>query len=310
MLRWLANATSLEYLLLSGCWSLTIEPLQVTLGALSNLKGLDLSYNSLEGTILGILNNVSSRGLKHFDLRWNQLSGDIPWSLRDLEYLDLSWNSNVSVRMPTLLGNFTSLRYLSLWENKLIGGEIPPIVGDFVQLEHLDLSETGITGEIPSSIGNLTNLEYLDLSYNNLSDDEKLEKLLEYTSIVAGFVVGFWLFIGTLVLKQAIRFAFFRWIDKTSDWVYVQFAIKLVKLKSKWQTIATSSADAGVKLEADDDGDMLETIILDVTSVVVGFIVVSGVSIGVVIVKQGLRITLFQQNDTTYGWMQICAAES
>ena len=74
--------------------------------------------------------------------------------------------------------------------------------------------------------------------------------------------------------------------------------------------IAASSADAGVKLEEDDDGDTLETIILDVTSVVVGFIVVSGVSIGVVIVNQGLRISLFQQNDNIYGCMQICAAES
>ncbi|URD72372.1 hypothetical protein MUK42_37702, partial [Musa troglodytarum] len=34
--------------------------------------------------------------------------------------------------------------------------------------------------------------------------------------------------------------------------------------------------------------------------VVVGFIVVSGVSIGVVIMKQGSRIGLFQQNDNIY----------
>ncbi|URD72761.1 LRR receptor-like serine threonine-protein kinase [Musa troglodytarum] len=174
MLRWLSNATSLEYLHLSGCGSFTMEPLQVALASLINLKGLDLSYNSLEGEILELLNNVSSRGLKQLDLTGNYLSGDMPetlQSLRHLEYLDLSGNSNVSVRMPTLLGNFTSLRDLRLLGNNLIGGEIPPIVGDFVQLEHLDLSETGITGEIPSSIGNLTNLEYLDLSWNHLTGD-------------------------------------------------------------------------------------------------------------------------------------------
>ncbi|URD75776.1 Protein TOO MANY [Musa troglodytarum] len=661
MLRWLSNATSLEYLLLSGCGSLTIRSLQVALGALSNLKGLDLSDNSLEGTIIGMLSNVSSRGLKHLDLRWNQLSGDIPGSLRDLEYLDLSGNFNAHEHIVASLGNLTNLRHLGLWGNS-IRGEIPPTVGNFVRLEYLDLSYNGIIGKIPESIGNLSNLvelylsgnniagwippsienltnlvmldlsgnnivgwippsmgnltnlvfldlswnnivgwippsmgkltnlvfldlstnnivgsipetigacihmkvlhladnqisgeipatigglqnllelilkgnsftgeipdtigrlhslEHLDISNNNLSgslpktmgglcnltiidlsqnniggeltnlfdglsactqrtsllslhmqsnhlngtipssmgrvsqlvdlflssnslvgniteahfsnltnligftissnslnvilpndwhppfsvefigmsfchlgaelpawlqtqtqlttlylsrvglsgnlpvwfsnfsrglqslnmssnnlegqlhlspnfmldlsnnsivgpippsfakatslallslshnhinDDEKLEKLLEYTSIVVGFVVGFWLFIGTLILKQAIRFAFFRWIDKTSDWIYVQFV-----------RIATSSAEVGVKLEEDDDGDMLETIILDVTSVVVGFIVVSGVSIGVVIMKQGLRITLFRQHDNIYGWMQICAAES
>ncbi|URD73195.1 LRR receptor-like serine threonine-protein kinase [Musa troglodytarum] len=288
MLRWLSNATSLEYLLLSGCGSLPIQSLQVTLGALSNLKGLDLSYNSLQGTILGILNNVSSRGLKHLDLRWNQLSGDIPGSLRDLEYLDLSWNFNVHEHIFASLGNLTNLRHLDLVGNS-ISGEIPPTVGNFGQLEYLDLSRNGIIGKIPESIGNLSNLVELHLSANNIvgcipktlgkipisgqlltfdtwtyvgnkglcgvplpdcpvfqtppdarvkhEDDEKLDKLLEYTSIVVGFVVGFWLFIGTLIMKQAIRFAFFRQIDKTSDWIYVLVAVKLAKLKSKWQTI-------------------------------------------------------------------------
>ncbi|XP_064955664.1 receptor-like protein EIX1 [Musa acuminata AAA Group] len=415
MLRWLSNATSLENLLLSGCGSLTIESVQVALGDLSNLKELDLSFNSLEGEIREILNNVSSSsGLKHLDLRSNQLSGDIPpGSLRDLEYLDLSANSIVDVHILASLGNLTNLRHLDLGYN-LISGEIPPTVGDSVRLEYLDLSNNGINGKIPQAIGNLTNLvldlssnkffgslpsslgnfnamvevqndtrpllqgnytyiessllttkgsmvDYttilslvtsidlsnnhlsgeipkeltkllglrflnlsnnhltgripekmgdmkqlesldlsvnnltgeippsfsamsflarLNLSYNNLSgkiptssqlstfdswtyvgnedlcgtplpdcpvyqtppdarvkDDEKLDKLLEYTSIVVGFVVGFWLFIGTLIMKQAIRFAFFRWIDKANDWIYVQFAVKLAKLKSKWQTM-------------------------------------------------------------------------
>ncbi|CAD5183537.1 unnamed protein product, partial [Musa acuminata subsp. malaccensis] len=192
MLRWLSNATSLENLLLSGCGSLTIESLQVALGALSNLKELDLSFNSLEGEIREILNNVSSRGLKHLDLSSNQLSGDIPpGSLRDLEYLDLSWNSIVTLHILASLGNLTNLRHLDLGYN-LISGEIPPTVGDSVRLEYLDLSNNGINGKIPQaignlsnllelhlsgnkivgwippSIGNLTNLVYLDLSYNNI----------------------------------------------------------------------------------------------------------------------------------------------
>ncbi|CAL9115664.1 unnamed protein product, partial [Musa textilis] len=168
MLRRLSNATSLEYLLLSGCGSLTIESLQVDLGALSNLKGLDLSDNNLKGEILEILNNVSSRSLKHLDLSGNQLVGDVPWSLRDLEYLDLSRNFNVNVRMPTLLGNFTSLRYLSLRENNLIGGEIPSSIRNLTNLVHLDLSFNLIIGQIPTSLGHLTNLEYLALSGNNI----------------------------------------------------------------------------------------------------------------------------------------------
>uniref|UniRef100_A0A804IHW1 Leucine-rich repeat-containing N-terminal plant-type domain-containing protein n=1 Tax=Musa acuminata subsp. malaccensis TaxID=214687 RepID=A0A804IHW1_MUSAM len=168
MLRWLSNATSLENLLLSGCGSLTIESVQVALGALLNLKELDLSGNSLKGEILGILNNVSSRGLKHLDLSSNQLSGDIPpGSLRDLEYLDLSWNFNVIVHILASLGNFTNLRHLGLSDNS-ISGEIPPTVGDSVRLEFLDLSNNDIIGEIPQSIGNLSNLLELQLSGNKI----------------------------------------------------------------------------------------------------------------------------------------------
>ncbi|CAL9049296.1 unnamed protein product [Musa banksii] len=177
MLRWLSNATSLEYLLLSGCGSLTIESVQVALGALSNLKELDLSFNFLKGEIREILNNVSSSsGLKHLDLRSNQLSGDIPpESFRDLEYLDLSLNLIVDVHILASLGNLTNLRHLDLWGNS-ISGEIPPTVGKFVRLNignltnlvYLDLSYNNIVGWIPPSIGNLTNLVHLDLSRNNI----------------------------------------------------------------------------------------------------------------------------------------------
>ncbi|THU62276.1 hypothetical protein C4D60_Mb01t03420 [Musa balbisiana] len=170
MLRWLSNATSLEYLLLFHCGSLTYESLQIALGALSNLKGLDLSYNFLQGTILEILNNVSSRDLKHLDLSYNYLSGDIPqtlWSLRRLEYLDLNQNLYFKVHLLALLANLTNLRHLDLGYN-LIGGEIPPTVGNFVRLEYLDLSYTGIIGKIPESIGNLTNLVGLDLFDNRI----------------------------------------------------------------------------------------------------------------------------------------------
>ncbi|CAL9750739.1 unnamed protein product [Musa acuminata subsp. burmannicoides] len=168
MLRWLSNATSLENLLLSGCRSLTIESAQVALEVLLNLKELDLSDNFFKGEIREILNNVSSRGLKHLDLSSNQLSGDIPpGSLRDLEYLDLSGNSIVDVHILASLGNLTNLRHLDLWGNS-ISGEIPPTVGKFVRLEYLDLSNNGMIGKIPQAIGNLSNLLELHLSGNKI----------------------------------------------------------------------------------------------------------------------------------------------
>ncbi|URD73414.1 LRR receptor-like serine threonine-protein kinase [Musa troglodytarum] len=171
MLRWLSNATSLEYLLLSRCGSPTIESVQIALGALSNLKGLDLSFNSLKGEILELLNNVSSRGLKQLDLSWNHLTGDVPGSLRDLEYLDLSGNSIVTLHILASLGNLTNLQHLDL-QNNLISGEIPPTVGNFVQLKYLDLSGNSIvTLHILASLGNLTNLQHLDLQNNLISGE-------------------------------------------------------------------------------------------------------------------------------------------
>ncbi|CAL9115672.1 unnamed protein product [Musa textilis] len=210
MLTWLANATSLEYLLLSGCGNLTVESVQIALGALSNLKGLDLSDNSLEGTIIRMVSNVSSRDLKHLDLSENYLSGGIPqtlWSLRQLEYLDLSWNFKIAGHVAALLGNLTSLRHLGLGNN-LISGEIPSTVGNFVQLQYQDLFNNSITGEIPSSIGNLTDLVYLDLSRNfivgqmppNLGDLTKLISLDLWSNNITGSIPE------TIGCLQSLRF--------------------------------------------------------------------------------------------------------
>ncbi|CAL9750740.1 unnamed protein product, partial [Musa acuminata subsp. burmannicoides] len=174
-----------------------------------------------------------------------------------MTFIDLS-NNHLSGEIPKELTKLLGLRFLNLSNNHLTG-RIPEKMGDMKILESLDLSVNSLTGEIPSSFSAMHFLARLNLSYNNLSgkiptsgqlstfdswtyvgnkdlcgtplpacpvyrtprdarvkDDEQLERLLEYTSIV----VGFWLLIGTLIMKQAIRFAFFRWIDKTSDWIY------------------------------------------------------------------------------------------
>uniref|UniRef100_A0A804IHU8 Leucine-rich repeat-containing N-terminal plant-type domain-containing protein n=1 Tax=Musa acuminata subsp. malaccensis TaxID=214687 RepID=A0A804IHU8_MUSAM len=206
MLRWFSNATSLEYLILFGTTSqfidsvgtgsLTIESVQIALGALSNLKELDLSDNSLKGEILEILNNVRSRDLKHLDLNSNYLSGDIPqtlWSLGNLEYLDLSWNFNVTGRIPALPGNLTSLRYLSLDGNS-ITGEIPSSIGNVTNLVFLDLSSNNIVGRIPEIIGALIHIQVLYLNHNYISgqipaiigDLQNLRKLILEDNLITG----------------------------------------------------------------------------------------------------------------------------
>ncbi|CAL9088986.1 unnamed protein product [Musa acuminata var. zebrina] len=116
----LGNLSNLHYLDLGGCGSL-----QVTLGALSNLKDLNLQYNGIEGEIFGIIMNVS-RSLKHLDLSLNLLSGEIPQAM----------------------GNLTNLKYLDLSKNN-ITGSIPMAFGDLINLEKLFLLRNQISGQIP-----------------------------------------------------------------------------------------------------------------------------------------------------------------
>ncbi|CAL9042505.1 unnamed protein product, partial [Musa banksii] len=204
ILRWLSHASSLAYLDLSSCSGIDIESLQVTLGALSNLKALDLQYNGIKGEIFGMIMNVSRR-LKYLDLSWNSLNennfdGDIlemvknaPSSLQylslrfnhitgeisqnvknltNLEYLDLLYTNitggnNISKQIPKTIGNLTNLEYLNLSYNNIIGA-IPMTICDLINLESLRLWGNKISGQIPETIGNLTNLKCLDLSNNNI----------------------------------------------------------------------------------------------------------------------------------------------
>ncbi|CAD5183542.1 unnamed protein product [Musa acuminata subsp. malaccensis] len=213
---------------------------------LMTTKGSTIDYT----TILSLVTCI--------DLSNNHLSGEIPKELTKLlglRFLNLS-NNHLTGRIPEKMGDMKILESLDLSVNSLTG-EIPSSFSAMHFLERLNLSYNNLSGKIPTSgqlstfdsstyVGNkgLCGMPLPDCPVYQTppdvrvthEDDEKLDKLLEYTSIVVGFVVGFWLFIGTLIMKQAIRFAFFRWIDKANDWIYVQFAVKLAKLKSKWQT--------------------------------------------------------------------------
>ncbi|CAL9088894.1 unnamed protein product, partial [Musa acuminata var. zebrina] len=191
ILRWLSHASSLAYLDLSSCSGIDIESLQVTLGALSNLKELYLLDNSLEGEIFGMIMNVS-RSLKYLDLSRNSLSGDIGQILRSLSPFGMKMNVS-SRQIPKTIGNLTNLEYLNLSYNNITGA-IPIAIGDLINLESLILWENKISGQIPETIGNLTNLKYLDLSDNNITgaipmaigDLINLESLILWENKISG----------------------------------------------------------------------------------------------------------------------------
>ena len=153
---------------------LSERPLQYWKGVTINSEGrviqLDLHYNELSGNIPDELGNLNS--LERLVLGGNQLSGDIPvelGNLADLEWLDLHYNE-LSGDIPAELGNLTSLERLVLGGNQL-SGNIPVELGDLADLEWLSLHDNQLSGNIPAELGNLISLERLVLGGNQLSGD-------------------------------------------------------------------------------------------------------------------------------------------
>lgn len=143
-------------------------PIPPTLGALSQLRTLNLSGNGLTGPIppeLGLLGELEA-----LDLGLNALTGPIPpelGALSQLKALRLPENS-LTGSIPRELGRLARLEELQLRENSLEGA-IPPELGNLPNLRELYLTRNGLTGAIPPELGNLANLRELWLGRNDLT---------------------------------------------------------------------------------------------------------------------------------------------
>lgn len=145
------------------------------LGALSELKTLDLPGHWLEGPIPPELGRLSK--LEHLDLSSDPdtlnrnalgLWGEIPRELGNLarlRVLNLASNSFSVGPIPPWLGGLTELQLLNLSEN-LFERSIPAALGQLSNLTVLDLSDNLLSGAVPAELGQLDNLKELDLSRN------------------------------------------------------------------------------------------------------------------------------------------------
>ncbi len=150
---------------------------------LTQLEGLDLSYNPLEelprwiGELkdLRIL-KITNSGLKDLpkkigdlhnlevlDVSGNKLESlpDSIEGLESLKVLELYQNNLKTVTEGTF--NLENLEVLALYENKLMN--LSENLGKLKNLRQLTLSENRFSG-LPSSIGKLKNLKYLVLDHN------------------------------------------------------------------------------------------------------------------------------------------------
>ncbi|MCY3698553.1 MAG: Ig-like domain-containing protein [Gemmatimonadetes bacterium] len=168
-------------------------PIPPTLGALSQLRTLNLSGNSLTGPIPPEFGGLAA--LDTLDLGLNALTGPIPpelGALSQLKVLRLPENS-LAGPIPRELGRLAQLEELQLRENSLVGA-IPPELGDLLNLRELYLTRNELTGDIPPELGNLANLENLWIGRNDLTgviplafgDLQNLEELYLWSNDLTG----------------------------------------------------------------------------------------------------------------------------
>jgi Leucine-rich repeat (LRR) protein len=137
-------------------------------------------------------------------LNGNNLTGTLPESIRDLDYLRslLLPLNNLSGQLPDVFHEMASLKEIAMDRNQL-SGNIPQSIGYSSTLEAIQLAENSLTGQLPSYLNNLTSLRYLILHENQLTGPipssigslSSLEMLYLYSNDLTGSIPAS---IGTL----------------------------------------------------------------------------------------------------------------
>ncbi|KFK29395.1 hypothetical protein AALP_AA7G128000 [Arabis alpina] len=140
-----------------------------TLYRLRNLKVVDFSHNFLDGNAPDSIGDLTE--FLKLDLRFNEFSEDMPFSigkLKNLEFLYLSYNHFGNYGAPLFLVEMPRLREVYLSGNQF-GDRIPEVWKNLEGISGIGFSRMGPQGNIPASMGSSPkNLCYLALDNNNL----------------------------------------------------------------------------------------------------------------------------------------------
>ncbi|XP_042752038.1 receptor-like protein EIX2 [Lactuca sativa] len=203
---------------------------------------------------------ISTLGLlKSIDLSSNNLTGPIPYEvtkLYGLHALNLSKNSLLG-EIPETIGQMKQLETLDLSRNNL-SGDMSSSMSSMNFLNHLDVSYNSLSGRIPSNTQLLSfeasryygnpRLCGPPLTKNCQGDDESevphvigesedggedMDELWGWFYIGGGtgFVTGFWIVCGALLLNHHRRHAFFHFYDSFKDLVYVKVMVFFANLQ-------------------------------------------------------------------------------
>eukprot|EP00762_Andalucia_godoyi_P008287 ANDGO_02991.mRNA.1 MDIS1-interacting receptor like kinase 1 len=158
------DSSSMRVVSLSLPGMLLTGPLPLSISLLSFVVSLDLSQNSLNGSIADIAWS-SLPVLSSLDLSGNKFNGYLfAYFPPSLQYLDLSANQLEGCIPAPWQGN-TVLSVLLLHSNKL-SCEFPALLVSFANLTVLDLGQNNFTGSIPGSLAQLQKLERISLVQN------------------------------------------------------------------------------------------------------------------------------------------------
>ncbi|CBI22585.3 unnamed protein product, partial [Vitis vinifera] len=221
------NMTTLAYLDLS---SNHLEG-EIPKSLSTSFVHLDLSWNQLHGSILDAFGNMTT--LAYLDLSSNQLEGEIPKSLStSFVHLGLSYN-HLQGSIPDAFGNMTALAYLHLSWNQLEGTQLQSFSASTYQ------GNPRLCGPplLKKCLGDETKeASFIDPSNrDNIQDDAN--KIWFSGSIVLGFIIGFWGVCGTLLLNSSWRHAYFQFLNKIKDRLYMTTTtITMNRLRRSFQS--------------------------------------------------------------------------
>ncbi|KAF7142794.1 hypothetical protein RHSIM_Rhsim05G0176900 [Rhododendron simsii] len=233
-------------------WGMSWYPGSYVSNAFVQWKGQDQEYGK------------NLRLLKTIDLSSNKLSGKIPeqvGSLAGLRSLNLSRNT-LTGKIIQDIGQMKMLESLDLSANRL-SGEIPRGIADLNFLSVLNLSRNNLSGKIPLS----TQLQSFDASAysensvlcgvplpkkcpgeekpaespntahqkdKNIQEDEDSSITQGfYVSMGLGFFFGFWGVLGTVLFNSRSKHAFFMFLNRITDWIYVTIALNWARLQRR-----------------------------------------------------------------------------
>ncbi|XP_021664316.2 receptor-like protein EIX2 [Hevea brasiliensis] len=193
---------------------------------------IDLSNNNMQGEIPEQITNLSF--LVTLNLSRNQLIGNIPEkiaNMKHLETLDLSCN-HLSGPIPPSMSSMTFLNYLNLSHNNF-SGPIPS-ANQFLTFTNPSSFEGNpkLCGAPLPTNCSMPNDKGEEDKVGNHKDD-RTERIWFYSGVALGFVVGFWCVCGTLIVKKSWRHAYFRFVDRMKDKIYVVIAVNKARLLRK-----------------------------------------------------------------------------